>query len=169
MSTIATSVLIAPGSDPYAVRIERCSLRTVIRARLHAERLDERLARGANPDGSALLSIRARELHSARQRRQLARRWRRLVTTAAAGPHPFDPTVPVARAAIARAGALIEALAQMLESAGPLDPSAVAQARLLLCDPCSPVYAAGTRDLSDALHTVTCALAAGPVIEPLDG
>ncbi len=168
MSTIATSVLIAPGPDPYAIRIERCSLRTVIRTRLHAQRLDERLARGANPDGAVELSIRARELHSARHRRRLARRWRRLVTAAAAGPHPFDATVPVDREAIHRAGALIEALARMLESGEPLDPTALARARLLLHDPCSPVYAAGARDLSDTLRSVTCALALGPLVKPVD-
>jgi hypothetical protein len=166
--TITMTVLIAPELDPYEVRVERCSVWARVGTHLRAVELDRRLADGWSPDRCVELSIRARRLSSARHRRRLARLWRRLPRTAALPPHPFDPTVPIARAEILRSTDLIEQLAELLESGRPLDPGGIAQAALLLCDERSPIYSPTQRDLRQALDHVLDVLEDGPMIASVD-
>lgn len=162
------TLLVAPGPDPYAVRIERCTLSVRVRVRLHRNRADRRLARGASPDTSVELSSRARVLLGARARHQIARNWRDVIVIARTPAHPFDGRVPIARAAIRGAADLIEELAGQLESSAPLEVAAIARARLLLLDPSSPVFGRREVSLEDELQRVIELLDAEPVIESAD-
>jgi hypothetical protein len=138
--SMSTTILLSHDAGRRSVSIHRPTAPTRLLARIHSVELDRRLADGANPDSSALLSLRAQHLQSLASRRALALGFRRRLAAARRAPHPFDRRVPLARAEIRRNATLIEELATRLEAREPADPRGIARGRVLLCDGSSPLY-----------------------------
>jgi hypothetical protein len=159
----STTILLAQGRDPYGVSVSRAGLRNRLLARARAFELDGRLAAGANPDSSALLSLRARQLESRANRRRLARGFRGRLSVSSKSPHPFDRRVPLARAEIRNCAGLIEELAERLEAPEPADPQGIARASLLLTNGNSPLYTRAT-ELGPALRKTIDQLTVPPTI-----
>jgi hypothetical protein len=137
---MSTTILLSHDAARRSVSIHRPTAPTRLLARLHSVDLDRRLADGASPDSSALLSLRAQRLQSLASRRALALGFRRRLAAARREPHPFDRQVPLARAEIQRNAKLIEELAARLEAHEPADPQGIARGSVLLCDGSSPLY-----------------------------
>lgn len=114
--------------DVYLVQPVR--LRDRLTARLEARRLDAELARGADPDTQAPLTLRARILIHPRHRRTLARGIERVAGSAR-------------RADIAAVGPQLRALAARLAYPGPVAARGVAEVRLLLTDAGGPLHRGG--------------------------
>jgi hypothetical protein len=160
-----STILLAQGADPYAVSVARCRLSTRLLARVRSLDLDRSLAAGAQPDSSALLSLRAGELQSAAHRRRLADGFRRRLAASRRDAHPFDRQIPLARAEIRRCAALVDELVDALESAVPADLRGIARASLLLCEGNSPLYAgASTIALEPVLREAIDALSLAPSV-----
>src|SRR3974390_2759960 len=111
---MSTTILLSHNAGRRSVSIHRPTVPTRLLARLHSVDLDRRLADGASPDSSALLSLRAQHLQSLANRRELARGFRRRRAAARREPPPFDRQVPLARTEIRRHAKLIEELAARL-------------------------------------------------------
>ncbi len=105
-----------------------------------AERLDRALAGGAQPDSRAELSLHAQRLLRKSTRLSLAAELRAVVRRAERPAAMFDPTVPVARAAIIENRDAIQEIADWLADLTPMDIRGVAQLRLLVRDGASPLY-----------------------------
>lgn len=127
-------------SEAGRVTWRRTRPRDRLLCRIERHRLDEQLARGASPDASAALSLRARSLIGMRLRRQLALALERVVCDAGYVDHPFRSVVPVCRAGVLRCRLLMEQLGTQLTRPGPVDARGVALLRLLLIDGTSPLY-----------------------------
>lgn len=135
-----TIVLLRSPADPYAPSLRRCRAYERVLARVRSFELDRALAEGADPDSSALLSLRAGALIGATTRAQLAGTLRRVIRDAGSH-HPNRSTVPLAKREILAARDLLEELATALERPGPIDPYGVAQVALLIRSGASPLYA----------------------------
>ena len=118
-------------------------LRVALSARWHGAELDQQLAAGASPWASEALAARARQITTARNRRQLAAglagalrsaRARGPVWTAAARPNRPD---------VVEARAVIAALDRRLRSPEPVGPQGVAMVRALLVDGNGLLYRPG--------------------------
>jgi hypothetical protein len=159
------TVLIAEGTSLRTVSHRRLPTRLLLRLRAHE--LDRRLAAGAGPDSSALLSLRAQELQSLVHRRLLGAGLRRRLAVSNLSPHPFDRQVPLARAEIRRSGALVDELAAILEATDPADTRGIARASLLLREGNSPLYVKhGSVSLDVALREAIDAMSTSPTISP---
>jgi hypothetical protein len=157
---MSTMILLAKGADPFAISIARTGPGTRLVSALRASELDRRLAAGANPDSSALLSLRARQLEKPANRRRLALGLRRRLSASLGAPHPTDRRVPLARAEIRQSAELIEELAALLEAPQPADPQGIAQASVLIGEGNSPLYRQSQRGvLAPALRRVIDSLA----------
>jgi hypothetical protein len=121
--------------EPYTVR-----RRDRLRARLSIWKLDLALARGASPDSSPALSLRANQLIGRNLRRRLAQELRELPTQAARPHCRLDAGVPICRQGVLRAVGLLEELAARLEGREPVDARGVAQVRALLTNADSPLF-----------------------------
>jgi hypothetical protein len=140
---------------------------TRLLAWLRASELDRRLARGANPDSNALLSLRARQLEKPTNRRRLAKGLRRRLSASQGPSRPTDRRVPLAREEIRRCAELIEELAALLEASGPVDPQGVARASVLISEGNSPLYRPSLSGLlAPALRRAIDSLALPPGILP---
>lgn len=109
-------------------------------SRTMARTLDGDLARGASPDATVRLSLRAQRLTGMRERRSLAHAIRRFVDQAG---HPAGqrwPPVPVCWDRVRAAAAEFEGLAGRLASPAPVSARGVAQVSMLLRDGCGPLY-----------------------------
>ena len=93
---MATLLLTEQPGGSYVTSHERVT-RLGVRVRLRARELDEALARGACPDSSAALSLRAHELIGWTARRRLAREIRSLLARAERPIHPMHSSVPICR------------------------------------------------------------------------
>jgi len=126
-------------------------------AHWRACRLDRDLARGASPDATIPLALRAQLLVRGPARRDLARSASRVL--AAAAPAAGRLPVPVCRDQVRDCSAEFAELIGRLLSAGPVPAQGVAMARILLADASGPLYhragagelRASVRDAADAL------------------
>jgi hypothetical protein len=143
-----TTVLLTTVADQDVIAARRCGLRRRLSVKLKSMELDRELADGLDPDDTASRSMRAAELISSATRRRLAMQLRRVLQRAYRPPHPFDPTVPLARVTILEHREEIETLAKLLEGRAPVEARGVAFARLLLTEPCSPIYGAAGQSSS---------------------
>jgi hypothetical protein len=107
-------------------------------ARLHGNRLDRELARGARPESDLQLAVRAMQLVSARTRALLS------VSLGRADLAGRPRMVPVRnRAVLAEEAGHLKELSGALLSAGPVPVRGVAMVSLLLADGTGPLYRPG--------------------------
>ncbi len=123
----------------------------LVRAGLCTQHLDEELARGASPDATGPLALRAQTLARESFRRSLARSVRQILAEAmrppAAWPAPGrGPAVPVCRYRVRAVAAELSELIDRLQSPGPVPVRGVAQVSVLLGDGSGPLYYDGSRD-----------------------
>jgi hypothetical protein len=130
-----------------------------VMAHTKAFTLDRDLARGASPDGTVRLALRARRLTGMRERRSLARAIRHFVGQA---DHPVGkrwPPVPVCWDRVRASAAEFEFLADRLARQEPVSARGVAQVSLLLHDGGGPLYWDGSTDaLAARVHQAVTAL-----------
>jgi hypothetical protein len=154
-----TTLVVADKRNPGCLIVERSRAVAHVRARMGARQLDRELARGASPDSSAVLSVRAHDLIGVRTRSVLAQSIRRLVQDTTRPLRPLHFSVLICRSKIWRCRHTLEELADRLLSAEPLDARGLAQLRLLLSDGAGPLYGRpGEDDLAPALERVIAAL-----------
>ncbi len=155
------TLLLTRGDEAPAVEARRCSAAIRFLASARAGTLDRRLARGAEPDSSPLLSVRAHALIGMRHRRRLTEELRRILDSAARTHHRFNPTLPVPDHVLL-ARDLIEEIAVRLETPEPVAVRGVARLELLVRDGGGPLYGAtsisGATRLRDLLERVIHAL-----------
>lgn len=115
----------------------------MLRARVLARRgaLDEALAGGASPSGTAALALRARQLVSTDSRRRVAASIEQLVDMAELAPCPLVTPIPIARREILQLRPSLLGLAAYLRTDRPVYAQGVARLWVLLTDGTSPVYA----------------------------
>ena len=136
MATILlTEQPAAPYVEPHNVRPS-----DRLRARLWARQLESALARGASPDSSAALSLRASRLIGRDFRAALARELRALPGEASRPHNRLEPVVPICQRGVLQAVGLLEELAGRLEGPEPVDACAVARVRGLLRNGDSPLF-----------------------------
>ena len=114
--------------------------------RLRGFRLDQELARGASPEASVELALRAQLLVRPRHRRELARSMGRLLSAAQGPPCGGRLPVPVCRDQVREGADELGELIGRLRARGPVAARGVAQASLLLADASGPLYRCSTRD-----------------------
>ncbi len=136
-------------------------------ARVAGPSLDERLAEGASPESSALLSARAQLVTSPAMRRALSESYLDILIQAREDRRLFDLRVPVLGERILDSEELVRQVADALRA--PLvTVRGVSLARALLSDGAGPLYyAASPRGLSASLREILTRLdplaAASPV------
>lgn len=131
--------------------------RIVARARSFA--LDRELARGASPEASVRLALRAQRLTGMRERRMLALGIKRLLDSTARPAGSARPLVTVRRDQVRAAAPELEALAARLLSPAPVPARGMAQTSLLLHDGSGPVYRrSSAEDLPARVHQTVEAL-----------
>jgi hypothetical protein len=142
--------------DQARVMSREATFRERLLSRVRAGALDRALARGAAPEASFLLAVRANELAAPTTRKSLAESFGQLAArplssrTRVAGNSLIDwPAVREARSELS------EVVAR-LRGPGPLPAAGLASLRLLLTDGAGPLYYPRRRDalrtaLSDAL------------------
>ncbi|HTX10218.1 MAG TPA: hypothetical protein VME22_16475 [Solirubrobacteraceae bacterium] len=160
-----TTLLLTRGSDPRVVQVRRSGVCARLLVRARALALDHALAKGASPDSSAALSLRAQRLISPRHRVDVAHRFRGLLRAAGRPVHPFDPALPVATQVLL-VQELIEEVVEVLESDEAIDARGVAGLEVLLRDGAGPLYGATVNEseLRRALEQILDALAFSPPI-----
>ena len=128
---------LVPGQSPPA----HSDLGLRLRVWWDRGRLDELLARGADPASSAALRLRAAQLGNIGERFALARRLQAVVRDAAQGrPSAFSVQVSPRRDVVVACSADLIALAQRLADDLPIDVQGVAMVSRLLTDGASPLY-----------------------------
>ncbi|MGH3732782.1 MAG: hypothetical protein ACRDVC_05310 [Acidimicrobiales bacterium] len=125
-----------------------------VAARILAPSLDTKLASGADPSASEMLSARAQQLGTPDTRHSVSKSWLDVIDRAHSPPSLFDPTVRVERRRVFAAETQIREVAGALD--GPLPRvRGVAMAVSLLTDGAGPLYnPVSTTSLSDALQDV---------------
>jgi hypothetical protein len=114
-----------------------------VRRRLRRDGLDRAIAAGANPASSHDLAARSSELVGDEVRSATAAEIEAVVAQADEPPHPrrLSAAVPLARAALEEARPLLTGLVLDLREGDHVTPRGVAQARALIRDGGSPLYA----------------------------
>jgi hypothetical protein len=144
------------GTIPLARRGQLSSAPAWVRiaARILAPSLDNKLAQGADPVTSEILSTRAQQLASLSVRHSLAAGYLDLIDAARAPLSPFSPVVPVVRRRVVESESLIRDIARAL--LGPIPRvRGIAMAVSLLSDGAGPIFhPASESDLSDSLQEV---------------
>ena len=130
-------------------------------ARVRADQLDRELARGASPEASAPLAIRAQALVRPATRRFLART---LLDLLAEATHPAQrlalARIPPQRHRVLHAADAIQALVGHLLAPGPVPARGVALVMLLLTDGSGPLFHRGSSaDLRAQIQEAVDALA----------
>jgi hypothetical protein len=128
-------------------------------AHWRACRLDRDLARGASPDATIPLALRAQLLVRGPARRDLARSASRVLAAAMQVPGAGRLPVPVCRDQVRDCSAEFGELIRRLLAGGPVPVQGLAMARILLADASGPLYhragagelRASVRDAADAL------------------
>jgi hypothetical protein len=110
-------------------------------AQLHAGRLDQELAEGADPGTSAILRQRARQLTSRRERERLASTLQTRLDEARAPNVSFSSAIPTQKREILRATQQLLELIDRLRQPQPIEVRGAARIRRLLIDGASPLYA----------------------------
>jgi hypothetical protein len=128
----------------------RARLRDRVVARLYADRIDRRLARGGSPEGSIAAALRGRVLTDPRTRRRLASGIDHAIAVATDDHAQFPSPVVVDRAAVREALPQLHELRVRIDSDPLPTVRAMARAHLLLTDGAGPLYnrdtAVGLRD-----------------------
>jgi hypothetical protein len=102
--------------------------------------LDCRLAEGVRPTSSPELTLRARQLASARYRHQLSSALTAAVDTARRPRAPWTPKPPTVATAVLQAAEPLQRLAHELRTLSDPPVRGVALVSFLVCDPTSPLY-----------------------------
>jgi hypothetical protein len=141
-------------SDPA-----RPSLALRVRTRRQRDRLDDELARGADPAASAELDLRASQLRSVSGRRELANALVEALGDAR-GPNlgAFRMKRRRQHAAIREAGDDLQALVERLRDGEPIDVRGAAMTARLLNDAASPLHQDSGQDLRHAIRAAWVAL-----------
>ena len=126
-----------------------------IRACLRRPKLDAALAQGTDPWSSGELMLRAAQLASLSERRNIAAG---LLTLVALAEHRLPPSsyLMVRHRAVLEQRERLLLLAERLDQPAPVDVAVVAQLTLLLSDASSPVYAGGRDPRGLAELTARC-------------
>jgi hypothetical protein len=131
---------------------------------MHAHRLDGEIARGAPPDSSLPLALRAQALLRDSARRDLAVGAERVLASVGCKPSGARRRrlpVPVRADEVRACSAELADLADRLAAGGPVNAQGIARARTLLADGTSPLYhRAACEDLRAAIRSAADALAA---------
>ena len=136
----------------------RPSVRARLTARLRAARFDRALAVGVPAPAGSALAAHAARLTSVAERQAVARTLRRAVRDAT-DTHPTrSGRVPMHRANIASAEALIDEVTRRLHAHHPVSPRGMARLRQLLSDGAGPLYRHGCGDLAGRLSAALAAL-----------
>lgn len=152
MSDAASIAVIAPLPRSMAGRwLVR------VRSRCRRAALDAALAQGADPWTGPDLMVRASQLGSLSERRQLASSLYALVAVARR-QRASSPFLQVRHRVVLEHRDSLTALAERLLKPAPVDVAVVAQLALLLADSSSPVYAGG-RDPHDLAQVTSRCLA----------
>ncbi|HLY36211.1 MAG TPA: hypothetical protein VKU35_05835 [Candidatus Limnocylindria bacterium] len=153
------TLLLAESEDTIVLSVRRLRLRDRLSARFQTWRLDGLLARGASPDSTPALSLRARTLVGQRTRVEVARALRRVQRDARRGHGPLDPTIPICRARVLECQEQVDELVERLTQPGPVQARGVALARLLVVDGSGPLYARPGVSLERTIEAAIQALA----------
>lgn len=143
-SSISPQIDVGRPFDSLAETAPRVGAR--LRARLHAGRLDGRLADGTDPHESPELALRAHRLTARSHRRRLAESLEQAVDTAAGCEVRVSAAAPLARREVRAARAGLLELAAALRSDGEVSPAGVALAQRLLTDGSGPLYVTSGHD-----------------------
>ena len=136
----------------------RPSIRACVTARLRAARFDRALAVGVPAPAGSALAVHAARLSCVAERQAVARTLRRAVRDAT-DTHPTrSGRVPMHRANIASAEALIAQVALRLQVPHPVNARGMARLRQLLSTGTSPLYRHGRGDLAGRLSAALAAL-----------
>jgi hypothetical protein len=125
--------------DTLNTELDRPGLAVRIHVSTHRLSLDQELARGDSPLGSAALALRARQLVSPRTRERLAAALERLVECAKRRPAPSE-IVWVAHREILEARSELLGLASRLRDARPVYARGVAMVARLIHDGTGPAF-----------------------------
>jgi len=150
-------LLLDERTDALVVRLARPWER--VKAGLCTHQLDEELARGASPEATAPLALRARTLAQETFRHDLARSAQQILAEAHRLSQPRRPAIPICRDRVREAAAELGELISRLRTPGPLPVRGVAQVSVLFGDGRSPLYHRDSRDdLRARLREATRAL-----------
>jgi hypothetical protein len=136
----------------------RPSVRARMTARLRARRFDRALAVGVPAPAGSALAAHAARLTSVAERQAVARALRRAVCDAKDTRATRSGRVPMHRANIASAEALIDEVTLRLPAPHPVSARGMARLRQLLSDGRGPLYRYGRGDLAGRLGAVLAAL-----------
>ena len=137
----------------------RPSIRACVTARLRAARLDRALAVGVPAPAGSALAVHAARLTAVAERHAVAQALRRAVHDANDDPRATrSGRVPMHRANIAAAQALIDEVTRRLHAPHPVSPRGMARLRQLLSDGAGPLYRHGRGDLAGRLSAALAAL-----------
>ena len=137
----------------------RPSIRACVTARLRAARFDRALAVGVPAPAGSALAVHAARLTAVAERHAVARALRRAVRDANDDPRATrSGRVPMHRANIASAEALIDEVTRRLHAHHPVSPRGMARLRQLLSDGAGPLYRHGCGDLAGRLSAALAAL-----------
>jgi hypothetical protein len=137
----------------------RPSIRACVAARLRAARFDRGLAVGVPAPAGSALAVHAAWLSSVAQRQAVARALRRAVRDVTDDPRATrSGRVPMHRANIASAEALIDEVTRRLHAPDPVSTRGMARLRQLLSDGAGPLYRHGRGDLAGRLSAALAAL-----------
>ena len=136
----------------------RPSIRARVTARLRARRFDRALAVGVPAPAGSALAAHAARLTSVAERETVARVLRRAVCDAKDTRATRSGRVPMHRANIASAEALIDEVTLRLHVPHPVSARGMARLRQLLSDGTGPLYRYGRGDLAGRLGAVLAAL-----------
>jgi len=128
--------------DALVAELDRPAFAVRVHVSTHRPSLDEGLARGDSPLGSAALALRARQLVTRSNRDRLARALARLVERAARPPSPRE-VIWVPRCEILEARTALLGLADRLRDARPVYARGVAMVSRLIQDGTGPAYTRG--------------------------
>lgn len=134
------------------------SVRAHMMARLRAPRLDQALAVGVPVPVDSALAVHATRLASVAERRAVAGALRRAVRDAKGNRATQSGRVPMHRANIVSAEALIDEVTQRLLAPDPVSARGMARVRRLLSDGTGPLYQYGRGDLAGRLGAALAAL-----------
>jgi hypothetical protein len=129
-----------PQSDGRPSRSPRPSLPLRLRVWLRRDRLDEQLARGADPLADTALHRRAEQLGSRAGRARLAEGFESVLSEARSPRAPFTTRVTPRRAEVRACAEDLLALARRLRDERPIEVEGAAMASRLLYDGASPLY-----------------------------
>ena len=136
----------------------RPSIRARVTARLRAGRFDRALAVGVPASAGSALAAHAARLTSVAERQTVARVLRRAVRDATDTHATRSGRVPMHRANIASAEALIDEVTLRLHAPHPVSARGMARLRQLLSDGTGPLYRYGHGDLAGRLNAALAAL-----------